>query len=62
MPEVIDFSQGVRGKYSPAKRETARLRRALEKIRDTADIEDHPLAAARDMQAEARRVLEQTRA
>ena len=60
MPSLIDFSGGVRGKYSPARREAARLRRALEKIRDKTGVEEHPLAAARDMQAAARQALETT--
>ena len=60
MPALIDFSGGVRGKYSPARRQAARLRRALEKIRDMTGVEEHPLQAAREMQDEARRTLAET--
>jgi hypothetical protein len=60
MPAAIDFLRGARGKYSPARREAARLRRALARIRDMAGIEDHPLETARQMQTEARRALEET--
>jgi hypothetical protein len=58
MPAVVDFSRGVRGKYSPARREADRLRRALARIRDMAGVEDPPLDAACQMQTEARRALE----
>ena len=58
MPAMIDFSNGTRGKYSPARREAARLRRALEKIRDMAEVERDPFETVHAMRAEARRALE----
>ena len=58
IPEQTDFSRAVRGRAGlELVMELTRLRQALRKIRDSADVEQGPVETIRRMREEATRAL-----
>ena len=57
MPAEIDFSGGVRGKYSQIRRDLERYREALERIRDAGADRGDPQEVVRKMRECAEEAL-----
>jgi hypothetical protein len=57
MPPEIDFSRGVRGKYSQVRRDLERYREALERIRAAGMGQGDPQEAVRKMRDYAEEAL-----